>query len=98
LESRSGARQDQDFHPRVRRLLDEFGDRDDVRRQLNANVHTFGWTGSTADYYRLYEQPLAKAAQHPIAAVRRWARQSWGELLHQISMAKDDDEERFVIG
>jgi hypothetical protein len=46
------------FHPLVKRLLDEFGERDDVLRKLVQNMHTFGWTGSRTTYYALYEQPL----------------------------------------
>ena len=55
LGTRSAAEAQRGFHPIVKRLLDEFGEREDVRRQLHVNMHTFGWSGSVADYYALYE-------------------------------------------
>jgi hypothetical protein len=63
-----------EFHPITKRLLDEFGDREDVFRALVRNMHTFGWTGSRTRYYALYEPPLRGLENHPVGAVRRWAK------------------------
>jgi hypothetical protein len=51
------------LHPTAKRLLDEFGDRDDVLKRLVQNMHTFGWTGSTTTYYALYDAPLRSFAK-----------------------------------
>jgi hypothetical protein len=95
LEDRSATTQR--FHSTIKRLFDEFGDRDDVRQQLDGNIHTFGWSGSRANYYRLYEMPLESLGNHPIAGVRRWAKRTWGEMQRQISSATDEDEERDIL-
>lgn len=86
--------EDRAFHPLVVRLLNEFGDRDDVRRYLIQNMHTFGWSGSVATYYALYEQPLRSLLEHPIGAVRRWAQVTLTQLLKQIESAKMEDDEQ----
>ena len=82
------------FHPLVLRLLNEFGDRDDVRRYLVQNMHTFGWSGSLTTYYALYEQPLRSLSEHPIGPVRRWAQITLSQMHKQIESAKMEDDER----
>jgi hypothetical protein len=82
------------FHPLVLRLLNEFGDREDVRRYLVQNMHTFGWSGSLTTYYARYEQPLRSLSEHPIGAVRRWAQVTLTHMLKQVDSAKMEDDER----
>ena len=78
----------------TKRLLDEFGQRDDVLRRLVANMHTFGWTGSRATYFALYEAPLRELMKHPIGAVRRWAKTMLDQVLAEIQKAKSEDDEQ----
>ena len=82
------------FHPLVVRLLNEFGDRDDVRRCLVQNMHTFGWSGSLTTYYALYEQPMRSLSEHPLGVVRRWAQVTLTHMRNQMDSAKMDDDER----
>lgn len=82
------------LHPIARRLLDEFGDRDDVLKRLVGNMHTFGWTGSRTTYYALYEAPLRSLENHPIGAVRRWAKTMLGHMMAEIQAAKTEDDEQ----
>jgi DNA-binding transcriptional regulator YiaG len=82
------------LHPLVKRLLDEFGDRNDVLRKLVQNMHTFGWMGSRTTYYALYEAPLRSLENHPIGAVRRWAKTMLGHMEAEIKAAKTEDDEQ----
>lgn len=82
------------LHPIAKRLLDEFGDREDVLKRLVGNMHTFGWTGSRTTYYALYEAPLRSLENHPIGAVRRWAKAMLGHMMAEIQAAKTEDDEQ----
>jgi hypothetical protein len=82
------------WHPLVKRLLDEFGDRDDVRDSLVANMHTFGWWGSRTTYYALYDEPLRSLENHPIGAVRRWAQVMLMQMRKEVDSARMEDDER----
>jgi DNA-binding transcriptional regulator YiaG len=82
------------LHPVTKRLLDEFGDRDDVLRRLVGNMHTFGWSGSRTTYYALYESPLRELMKHPTGAVRRWAKTMLDHILAEIQRAKTEDDEQ----
>jgi hypothetical protein len=82
------------FHPRMKRLLDEFGDRDDVLKALTRNMHTFGWSGSPADYYALYDEPLQTLETHPHSAARRWARNTRRQLSSQVEHVRTEEDER----
>ena len=55
---------DPSLHPVTVRLLDEFGDREDVLEAIGRNMHTFGWIGSITTYFALYEEPLSTLCDH----------------------------------
>jgi hypothetical protein len=82
------------LHPITKRLLDEFGSREDVLKRLVGNMHTFGWSGSRTTYYALYEAPLRSLMSHPIGAVRRWAKTMLDHMIAQIQEAKTEDDEQ----
>jgi len=82
------------FTSTVRRLIDEFGERDDVQQALVANMHTFGWSGSLTTYYKRYEQPLTSLHKHPKAGVRRWARKISDSIAKQITQEQQSDDEQ----
>ena len=85
---------DPSLHPVTVRLLDEFGDREDVLEAIGRNMHTFGWTGSTTTYFSLYEEPLSTLCDHPRRQVRRWASAMHRHLRAQIESARIEDDER----
>ena len=62
------------IHPTMARLLDEFGDREDVQREFESNLHTFGTFGSMSDHYAIYRAPLSELLQHSNPKVCRWAK------------------------
>ena len=85
---------DRSLHPVMVRLLDEFGDRDDVLQAVVRRMHTFGWWGSLTGYFALYEQPLSTLLDHPKAKVRHWAKATLRGLSASIESARNQDEER----
>ena len=82
------------IHPLMERLLNEFGERTDVLRAVKRNLHTFGWSGSRANYFIPLKQPLTKLLDHPKRQVRRWATATLRDLETAIQNAHKDDEER----
>lgn len=83
------------LHPVMARLLDEFGDREDVQKAIDLNMHNFGWTGSWTTYYALYEKPLTELQDHhPKPKVRRWAERMLQRLGTDIEETRNWYEER----
>lgn len=82
------------IHPRMLRLIDEFGQREDVREEVAANIWTFGWSGSRTRSYEIFYDPLAGLAGHKFRDVRRWARRVSSQLKNAFEQAKNEDEER----
>lgn len=78
----------------IQRIVDEFGERDDVQQALVGNMHTFGWSGSLTTYYELYEGPLTALHKHAKAAVRRWSKKMSDSMAKQIARAQDSDDEQ----
>ena len=94
LASRDANAPNQEFHPIIRRLLDEFGDRDDVLKRIEQNMHSFGWTGSVTSYFALYQEPLKSLENHPKGPVRRWSKKMLTSIELHINDARDDDDEQ----
>ena len=85
--------QEATLHPVMARLLDEFGEREDVRRAIEDNIYTFGWAGSETTYYAQYEKPLGELSEHPQPAVAGWARSMRRRLQASLDRARNEDEE-----
>lgn len=94
LASNDPTEPNQQFHPVIRRLLDEFGNREEVLRRIEQNMHTFGWAGSLTTYFGLYQAPLKSLENHPKGPVRRWAKKMLASIERNISEARDDDDEQ----
>ena len=83
------------LHPVMARLLDEFGTRQDVQEAVATNVHNYSWTGSSANYYKPYEETFSTMANDPDrpSGLRRWAKRMVRELRQAISHATVRDQE-----
>ena len=94
LTSYEMADSDRSLHPVALRLLDEFGDRDDVRQSLLANIQSFSWSGSPTAYFALHEAPFVKLQdEHPRPDVCRWARKTLQSLAGSGDAWRDYDAE-----
>ena len=81
------------LHPVMVRLLDEFGDREDVREAIARNIRLFGWSGPSTNYFALYDEPLRMLRNHPKPKVRRWATATLRGLASAIENAHAEEEE-----
>lgn len=86
--------QDSQIHPLVRRLLEEFGNQDDVLTVLGRFLYSFSWSGSLTTYYSLFENPLQELLQHQFMKVRTWARNMLRQLSQEKERARNNDAER----
>ena len=86
------------MHAVTARLLDEFGEREDVRRAVELNIHTFGWSGSMTNYFAPFMGPFRKLLQHPKPEVRSWARSVLRQLDNSVDRARNEDEEDEALG
>ena len=82
------------LHPVMIRLLDEFGDREGVLQAVLDNMHNFTWSGSLANHFALYEEPLRALRDHPKPKVRHWARATLRGLAAAIENLHGEEEER----
>ena len=82
------------LHPVMRRLIDEFGDRDNVLQAVSLNMGNFSWSGSVTNYFTLYLEPLRTLCNHPKRQVRRWAKAMLRHLDARTEHARNEDEER----
>ena len=64
----------EEFHPVIKRLLDEFGECKDVLSALAANMRAFSGWGSKADHLTRYKEPLQSIEDHEKRPVQRWAK------------------------
>ena len=81
------------INPLIMRLLDQFGDQEDVLKALGSNIHSFSWKGSLTTYYARYLGPLDNLCTHPIPQVARWAKRMRLQLEREVEKAKTHDDE-----
>ena len=82
-----------EIHPRMRRLLQEFGDNEDVLFAVSRNIGSFFWSGSLTTYHALFWKPLEGLKNHSKRQVRRWASAMLQQTKRSYVAAKLEDEE-----
>ena len=85
------------LHPVMSRLLDEFGDREDVQQAVGGNMHHFVWWGSVSTYFELYKEPFVGLLKHPKPKLRRWAKAMLRQLDSAIKEERKADEEEAAL-
>ena len=86
--------QEHSLHPCMARLLEEFGDREDVLRAVGSNIHSYSGWGSPTGYFALHEAPLSMLRdEHPSARVRRWAKATLRGLAAESEGIRAEEDE-----
>lgn len=85
------------WHPIALRLIDEFGDINEVLTNLGANMGSFSWTGSIVPLLEGREFLFNKLVDHKIEAVSNWAKVNLSYLEKEINREKNRDEEMHII-
>ena len=86
---------DRALHPVISRLIDEFGEREDVLFEIRISIQQYSWSGPLAKYYGLFLEPLERLRSgHPKNPVRRWAKEMLRFLREQAEAVQRRDEER----
>ncbi len=78
----------EEFHPVIKRLLDEFGESEDVLGALAANIHSFSGWGSETDHLARYREPLRSIENQHKGSVKRWARKMLRKIDDEIETLK----------
>jgi hypothetical protein len=77
----------------ARELLVRYGDRDDVRRNLQANFSTEGWMGNASDHYKTKKESLSEYREkEDDPNVRRWLDEYIADLERDIERFKIEEE------
>lgn len=94
LATRGNGTEGESLHPIMSRLLDEFGERNDVQSALERNIHPYHRVGSSVGYYRRLRKVLQRFETHTNPGVRQWAEKMGREVERCLSREVIQDEER----
>ena len=86
------------LHPVMSRVIDEFGERPDVREEFERGLSPKGVHSSLADHHASQEGALATLRNHRTPEVRRWARRLHRETRRVIASGRVREEEMGVGG
>ena len=86
---------DEEIHPAIRRLLDEFGERVDVLESLESNIRR-DFCGTSRDYIILFREPLRSIKNHDKVPVRRWVRKMLREIDERTEEIRRQDRDEGV--
>lgn len=85
------------WHPISLRLLDEFGDIEEVLSNLGANMGSFSWIGSIVPLLEGRKTLFSKLINHKYKSVSDWANRNIISLEKQIEFEKNQDEELHIV-
>ena len=81
------------LHPVMNRLIDDFGERQDVQQALLSNMLAFGYVGSAIPHFERHRGVADALLQHGKSAVRRWAKGLQRYLDKAIKDERNREEE-----
>ncbi len=84
------------WHPTAKRLINEFGDIEDVLRHLSSNMGTYSWTGSVVPLLEAKKELFKSIENHQIPLVSDWASKYLSYADEQIRQEKNRDEEMYL--
>jgi hypothetical protein len=84
---------DNKLHPFAKLFIDEFGDREDVRNNFNANLNPFTSVGSRIPYLQDRIELLKELQNHQIKEVRSWVASEITRFKADIKEEKIRNEE-----
>ena len=81
------------LHPVMSRLINDFGERQDVQQALLSNIFAFGYVGSAIPHFERHQGVADALLQHGKPAVHRWARGLQRYLDKVIKDERNQEEE-----
>lgn len=84
------------WHPVALRLIDEYGDIEEVLSNLSSNMGTYFWTGSVVPFLESKKELFEQLTNHKTELVREWATTYIGYLEKDIEAEKNRDAEHFM--
>ena len=85
-----------EWHPFAKRLIDEFGDNEEVLSHLSSNMGTYSWTGSVVPLLEAKKELFKIIENHSIKLVSDWATKSLSYTNERIKKEKNKDEEMYL--
>jgi hypothetical protein len=84
------------WHPVALRLINEYGDIEEVLSNLISNMGTYSWTGSVVPFLESKKELFKQLTNHKTELVREWATSCIGYLAKDIEVEKNSDAELFI--
>lgn len=85
-----------ELHPIAIRLLNEFGDVENVISNFSANMGTYSWTGSIVPLLESKKEVFKFLVNHKLENVRNWAQIRLSYIDKEIENEKNRDQEMYL--
>ncbi|MCY4223672.1 MAG: type II toxin-antitoxin system MqsA family antitoxin [Bacteroidetes bacterium] len=92
------SKDDGEITPFMVRLLNDFGDRNDVRKSVQIHMHPYHWIDSCTGHYKRLVKVFEQLSNHPNPRLRPWAREIKGKLVERLAQEKINDSDRITQG
>lgn len=84
------------WHPFSKMIIDEFGEYENVLKNLSSNMGTFGTVGSSVPYYQSQKTILLELINHKKETVKDWARGMLDYTEKSIKREQLNDEQMYL--
>ncbi|WP_439490306.1 hypothetical protein [Algoriphagus sp.] len=80
------------WHPFARKMLNQFHDTPGFLNEVDANLGSFGWVGSSVPYLENIKNMMLEITDHKSYKVKKWAKSNIKYYERQIKIEKMNDE------
>ncbi|QGY45765.1 hypothetical protein GM418_19435 [Maribellus comscasis] len=84
------------WHPLAKKLIDNYGDIEEVLSNLSANMGTYSWVGSVVPLIEAQKELFESLTNHDISQVAEWAKRNLEYAVIRIKDEKNRDEEMYL--
>jgi len=84
------------WHPIAKKLIDNYGDIEEVLSNLRANMGTYSWVGSVVPLIEAQKELFESLTDHDIPQVIEWAKNNIEYTVIRIKDEKNRDEEMYL--
>jgi hypothetical protein len=84
------------WNPIAKRLIDEFGNNQEMLNELDCNMGSFSWVGSVIPLLKAKKELFESLVNHPISNVREWANRNLQYITKEIENETNREAEYFL--
>lgn len=87
----------EEWHPFTLKMINRFGEDQEFLNNINSNLYSFSWIGSTIPLLNARLKILKSISDHKFSTVRSWAQHAIKYTERELNQEKVENAERYLL-